>query len=623
MPQKTFIFIIAILLQPSFSYASEKEYAEIESRFRKFHVSYQVNDDFTVERISEYEIKALNDKAAKNLRNRNFSYSTSIEKLEILEAYTLKSDGRKIEVPKGNYQININKGKGENSAIFSDRTKVTIVFPDLESNDSVYMKIKNTETEPMFPENFSASQSFWSQSAYDDVKVSFDLPEKLTFLHETRAMVEKIKTRNGRKIIELTYTNKKPIKIKRDNFSVLDESKEAGYALSTFTNYESIAKAYGHRATPKSIPTKRIINLSKEIISKEKNKKEQARLLYNWVTKNISYAGNCIGIGAVVPHDTDFILDNKMGDCKDHATLLEALYNAVDIESTQALINSGSNYTLPNIPTVASVNHVINYLPEWDKFVDSTNQSLPFDLLAFSVSDKPVILVDGFQQGRKTPPTPIGSNYQKVESTMKIQLDGSVTGNISIEMKGQPAVSARGSWRHVTKEQEDQWLKTTFSSKNKLGSAVIQKDDPEPLLSQFNYSLEFNKPEFILSKGTGGFYVGPLIPTPLSVYALLNYPVEEIEGYDTACSNGHSTELLNYEFPDNIKILAKPENFEIKENHISFSATYKLEGSRLKITREVNDQTPGNVCSEETTNLQRQTLMKISDHMRSQVIYQN
>ena len=435
--------------------------------------------------------------------------------------------------------------------------------------------------------------------------------------------MEKIKTRNGRKIIELTYKNKKPIKIKRDNFSVLDDSKEAGYALSTFTNYESIAKAYGHRATPKSIPTKRIINLSKEIISKEKNKKEQARLLYNWVTKNISYAGNCIGVGAVVPHDTDFILDNKMGDCKDHATLLEALYNAVDIESTQALINSGSNYTLPNIPTVASVNHVINYLPEWDKFVDSTNQSLPFDLLAFSVSDKPVILVDGFQQGQKTPPTPIGSNYQKVESTMKIQLDGSVTGNISIEMKGQPAVSARGSWRHVTKEQEDQWLKTTFSSKNKLGSAVIEKDDPEPLLSQFNYSLEFNKPEFILSKGTGGFYVGPLIPTPLSVYALLNYPVEEVEGYDTACSNGHSTELLNYEFPDNMKILAKPENFEIKENHISFSATYKLEGSRLKIIREVNDQTPGNVCSEEITNLQRQTLMKISDHMRSQVIYQN
>jgi hypothetical protein len=78
-----------------------------------------------------------------------------------------------------------------------------------------------------------------------------------------------------------------------------------------------------------------------------------------------------------------------------------------------------------------------------------------------------------------------------------------------------------------------------------------------------------------------------------------------------------------YEFPENMKILAKPENLEIDENHIYFKATYELEGNSLKVVREINDQTPGNVCSAETINKQRQTLIKISDNMQSQVIYQH
>jgi hypothetical protein len=107
---------------------------------------------------------------------------------------------------------------------------------------------------------------------------------------------------------------------------------------------------------------------------------------------------------------------------------------------------------------VSSVNHVITYIPEWDKFVDSTNPSLPFDRLAFSLSDKPVLLVENFKQGQRTPATQVGDNYQEVESKMKINSDGSVAGDIHLKMKGQPAIELRNSWRHITQEQEDRWL---------------------------------------------------------------------------------------------------------------------------------------------------------------------
>ncbi len=616
------LLLIAISLLPCLVHASNNEYVELQSRYTKVHINYVVNNDFTVEKIAEYEIKVLSELAAKKLKQQSFSHSTSIEIFEVLDAYTIKADGTRIDVPEGNYQITLNKGNADNEAIFSDRTRVTIVFPDLEENDSIYMKVKKIQTEPMFPNNFSASNYFWSQTAYDDVKVSFDLPQDLIIKHQARSMMERTQIKHGRKLIELSYKNERPVKVKREDFTVWDESEEAGYSLSTFMDYESIARAYGERALPKTIPTERVKVLAKKIIADETDRRKQARLLYDWVATNISYAGNCIGVGAVVPHDTDFILDNRMGDCKDHATLLEALYNAIDIESTQALINSGSSYSLHEIPTVNSFNHVLNYIPEWNKFVDSTSPSMPFNRLTFTLSDKPVLLVENFEPGKKTPATQIGDNSQEVVSTMKIQPDGSVIGDIHVKMKGKPAIEMRAAWRHATQEQEDQWIKQTFSSQNKIGKGTMKKDDPAPLLVEFNYSIDFEKPEFILPRGTGGFYALPLVSTPMPVYAFFGHETEEIKGYSIACSNGYSIEHLVYEFPEDMNILAKPDDFEISENHIHYRATYELEGNTLRVVRAVDDTTPGNICPAEFINQQRLTSMKIIENMKSQVIYQ-
>jgi transglutaminase-like putative cysteine protease len=40
------------------------------------------------------------------------------------------------------------------------------------------------------------------------------------------------------------------------------------------------------------------------------------------------------------------ILDKRYGDCKDHATLMEALLQTAGIASTPVLINAGNSYKL-------------------------------------------------------------------------------------------------------------------------------------------------------------------------------------------------------------------------------------------------------------------------------------
>jgi hypothetical protein len=56
----------------------------------------------------------------------SLSFSTSIQTGEVLEAYTLKKDGRQVAVPAGNYQTEVDDGRRGAGPMFSDRTRISV-----------------------------------------------------------------------------------------------------------------------------------------------------------------------------------------------------------------------------------------------------------------------------------------------------------------------------------------------------------------------------------------------------------------------------------------------------------------------------------------------------------------
>ena len=98
---------------------------EILARAPYYYIDYRINQNgsFTVDRA--WQTQVLNEKALEDVKQLSFSYSTSIETAKIIEAYTLKANGKKIIVPKKSYQLTVNGGKDSNTAIFSDVTTMT------------------------------------------------------------------------------------------------------------------------------------------------------------------------------------------------------------------------------------------------------------------------------------------------------------------------------------------------------------------------------------------------------------------------------------------------------------------------------------------------------------------
>lgn len=595
---------------------------ELQSRYGHYYTTFIVNEDGTAIESREWSMTVLKETVVEWSKRLSINYSTSAQKAEVVAAYTKKADGRRIDVPKNNYQVDIKSGKGKGSPVYSDVTTLTVVFPDVVVGDTVVFSYRLVQTEPLFPNHFSITQTFSKQTAFDDVRVRIDYPTSLWVQYDARGMTEKENSEKGdRKVVEWRYANPQPVKNERRNFSVYDPEKEIGYSFSTFKSYADIAAAYGVRALPKAAVSERIQKLASEIVKDKTALKDQARALYDWVATNITYAGNCIGIGAVVPRDLPFVLDNRMGDCKDHATLLQALLAARGIKSTQALVNAGSIYQLPKIPVVSTINHVITYIPALDLYVDSTSDSTPFGMLPFQDEGKPVLLVDGFKDGLKTPVSPVGANQQKMKSMLKIAPDGSVSGAVEISQKGQGAAQTRAWARKMTKEWEEDFVKNIFRAQGMIGSGKLEKEDPKALTDTYNYKVRLNAEKFIKLPGAGAFYIHPLFNIGGSILDALASSMEPEQEADVVCSSGVITEDYVIKLPKTIKVLSIPDDLKVANDFLSYSASYKLKNNILTVKRTLDDRTKGNVCAPQIFVEYKKFGDKVMDNLKSQVLY--
>lgn len=595
---------------------------EVSFRYGRFHSTYRVNLDGTAVETHDWALTVLKEDAIEWSKTASIGHSTSAQKAEVIAAYTRKADGRRLDVPKDNYQLNVNSGKGADSPVYSDWTTLTVVFPDVAVGDTVALSYRVTLTQPMFPNRYSELRSFGRQLAMDDVRVQIDYPSAMWAQYQAVGMKETTSQGQGdRKIVEWTYANPTPSKTVRRDYSVFDPDKEVGFAFSTFRNHQEIATAYGERAIPKAAVSKRIEDLAAQIVKGRADKKDQARTLYEWVARNLTYAGNCIGIGAVVPRDLTFTLDNKMGDCKDHATLLQALLGARGIKSTQALLNAGSLYRLPRIPAVANVNHVINYLPEWDLYLDSTSDATPFGTLPFEDQDKPVLLVEGYRDGLKTPVPAVGGDQQTARVAIKIAPDGSVTGSVDVAQKGRGAVQTRAWLRRVTKDGEDDMIKGMLRQQGLVGSGKLEKDDPTELIDTYHYKASLSAEKFVKMPGAGAFYIYPPIGIVPAIASFLGSSTEVEQEADVTCTGINAIEEYVIELPETVKVLSIPDNMTIGNELLSYSATYKLEGSTLRVQRTLNDRTKGNVCTPAMMADVKKIAQPAMDNLKEQVLY--
>lgn len=563
-----------------------------------------VHADRTHERFMESAVRIETELGVAEHGERIISFNATLEELEILEAATISPNGERWPLDDRAIRTVEDELSG-GAPMFSDVKHTVLVYPNVQVGSSLYLKARSRQHSPHFGNQFFLHDAFSPHERYGPTQYHVMVHPSVSLRISEQGMI------GGEITPSPDQAAKAPAGYRHYWFEFEQDvafPREVGQVpygyfaphimLTTFKDYLEVGQSYERYAAPKARVTPAVQALAQQITRGLTRPNDQARVLYEWVARNIRYVAIYLGDGGFEPHDVDTILRNRYGDCKDHVVLLQALLAAVGIESSPALINLGAGEELSPVPVTFPLNHVILYLPYQDLYLDPTAQFAPYGVLPESVLNKPVVLTRLNRMAR-TPKMQADQHITKSKLRLVMREDGSVMGHSTTNFVGAPEFEARG--RHFDREgrSPERTVRRLLSRFNELGSGVIEDSDPTDIAKPFELRSRFELDPPVNIPGPSALTV----PVGLSagvISAMAYAKPTESPNFPWVCSSETFEEDIELQFPATIRVTRIPKNTVYQDLVISYQATYALNetptGQLLKVTRRLSTQYAGGTC---------------------------
>jgi len=563
-----------------------------------FDKTITLHADRTAESVSTTRTKILGESALRAVGQQSISYVEGMQTVEIVEAYTEKADGRRIAVDPASIMTR-DEASGVNAVYLRDAKARIVIFPDLAVGDSIVLSTRSDTKSGVFPGQYFYNVVFPRQVAFTDSTLQVVAPKDLALNVavfgegiEYRATEEADAVRHV-----VSYHASPRMADEPGATSPLD--RDARAFISTFKDYEELGRAYWADASKRATVTPEIQTLADEITAGIAGRRAQAAAIDHWVKVNVRYVAIYLGSGRVVPNDAGAVLKNKYGDCKDQGTLMAALLAAKGIASELVLINGGNAHSLDLPPTLATINHVMVYLPEFALYDDPTASFSSFGVLS-ETYDKPAVHLsaNGVRLGR-TPPMHAADHTLLTQTKVTIAANGTMSGETKQTATGMFASVARvvasaieSNGPETVAERQLQAFGTPgkgrfdITSPRNLGETYIVK-------SRFTLNDRFAPPP----AGRKIVPIGmPVLGRPGDFLLGTRYQGRKLP---FACMAGREVEEIDVTFPDD-----KPRNIAIPGRKIAnrfftYKSEYRLDGRTLKIRHEFVSLVPNQVCEPE------------------------
>jgi transglutaminase-like putative cysteine protease len=541
------------------------------------------------------------------------SYNKTLDDVLAVEAYTEKPDGGRVPVEPAQIR-DLQESASADAPMFQDTRVKVLVFPQVAVGDRLVAHYVVRRHTPLFPgqfEDLSSSQFYLNQQ----FELIYDMPESMPLYADAAGFVPlPAEDPPGRTRYRWRYVPGENARIESNSVSYFDYGKRL--AVSTFPDYAAFAQAFRDRTANKAAGGEAIETLARQLTAGLADPRAKALALSEWVRRHIRYVGVYVGPGGVVPHAAATVLQNRYGDCKDHAVLLEALLASVGIDSTGALINSGNAYRLPRTPTLGIFNHMINYVPGLDLYLDSTAESISAGYLPSSDLGKPVLLL---KTGALAATPYRQAERNRTVTWFDVLADGRSRFKVSKTTSGAIAEPYRQAVRDTRQADREQFVQRMLQGLGQKGSGVF---DPGVLdASGDDYSMSFS--------GTSDNFINLPGPTGLGtsysfwgglgemVFALAQ---EKDRNQDFVCPAIDAEDELGFSFPKSLRIVAVPKSMVLDDGHFAYQAAYTRKGNTVLVKRRLRFRHDGLVCPAAEYKSMVHALERMVRDLRSQVV---
>lgn len=581
----------------------------VERHVQHFVVEPDGSYTLTVE-----QIKTIATRDAMHEHAQHYiGYNQSLDTVISVEAHTEKADGRRLAVQP--HQIRDQQEAASFEApMFQDTRLKIVVFPDVQPGDRVAVRYVVRRHTPLFPGQFEdlTTARFHRQR---DFRLIYDMPASLA-LHADAVGFEALAGTGpaGKRRYQWRYVDGDNARIEADSVSYLDYGKRL--AVSTFPDYAAFAHAYQERAAGKALADDSVTALAQRIAGGIVDRRERAIALSDWVRKNVRYVGVYLGPGGVVPHAAASVLANRYGDCKDHATLLEALLGSAGIDSTVALVNNGDAYRLPEVPTLGVLNHAIVYVPSLQLYLDPTAESVAGGFLPPSLLGKPAVLarsgefamIPFFQPARS-----------RTLTRFDIRPDGSSAFRVTRASSGAQAEPYRRVVRATAPSERERFVERMLQGLGHEGGGVLEPGDTDSVGDDYTLSFRGASDSFAQLPGPAG------LATTYNFWgglgdAVQAFAQEPERRQEFVCPAIDAEDELQFSLPKRARVLALPRAVKVEDANFAYRSRYERRGALVTVKRQLKFRHTQATCSPADYRRMRPALERMLRDLRTQVV---
>jgi hypothetical protein len=278
---------------------------------------------------------------------------------------------------------------------------------------------------------------------------------------------------------------------------------------------------------------------------------------------------------------------------------MAALLAAKGIASELVLVNGGNAHALDLPATLAALNHVMIYLPDFGIYDDPTASFASFGILS-DTYDKPVVHMSsaGVRLGR-TPPMRAADHTLVTQTKVTVSPDGTVSGETRQSATGMFAMFARAVGGVIESNGPETIAERQLQAYGTPGKGRYQIESPRNLAEPYVVKGRFTLTERFAPSAAGrkALPIGmPILGRPGD---LLLGKRQQGRKLPFECLAGRQVEEIDVTFAGDKPLNLGVQGRKIANRLFTYRSEYQVEGRTLKIKHEFVSLVPNQVCGPE------------------------
>ena len=322
--------------------ANPTEISQAPVVYEKVHTLIRYGEDGRGFKENTARIRVQSFQGVQQIGQLVFSYNGANERIEIRSVRVIKPDGNVVTAGSESI-VDLSLPVVQEAPMYTDARQKHVSVPGLSAGDVVEYDVVTHVFEPLTPGQFWDEWDLVTDSVCLDEELVLDLPAgRPVKIKNPQGVTPAVAENGGRRVYTWKTDNPKA----REPFDFFQNLRSFEPAtilqgispapprrmlFSTFQGWDEIGQWYGSMAGEPQNITEEVRAKAQEITRSAGTPVAKVRAVYDFVS-HIRYVSLSFGSGRYQPHAAAEVLANRYGDCKDKATLLEAMLGGGDSE---------------------------------------------------------------------------------------------------------------------------------------------------------------------------------------------------------------------------------------------------------------------------------------------------